>query len=275
MYNPLGVFTDEILGYANNTLATIHHKFAKQIWGDNNITAKLKNNQSHTNWQEGTYEVYIPTFDSPNYNLKYYRIAIKVLYEISDATKRQEAIKMTRRIQQPLGEVESELICLIAYKQDKPGIVKGFPHSTKKGFFTGVFVSGKRSPTLIWKRVIDHIANFVSKKLDGLMRSLKFETWMWKWLLSKNDNCFTMNVILKHFSLSIQQSVISLIKLFQHLCDKMRLVLGEIGVLNVALSKTCREIRDEIAVLQKALKVRVEREVQRDCLRVLGVIPYG
>lgn len=272
---PVDNFSHKILGHAQDTFAVIHERFLKPIWGDNRVTAKLKHNQSTVIWEDDVYEVYIPTFDSPNYNLKYYRIIIKILPEISNKTKREEAIKLTKRIRQPLGEVESELICLVAYKQDKPGIVKGFKHSTQKGYFTGVFVSSQRSPDLIWKRILDHVHNFIMKKLDGLMRALGFETWVWKWLLKKRDNCFNMSSILKRFSLSIRQSVFTFVKLIQHLCDREKQVLEDIGVQNVAFSKTTREIKEDIAVLQKALKLKIQQEVNCDLIRVLGEIPLG
>jgi len=277
LFNPksflLGTYTDKILGYANQTFATLHHKFLKEIWGDNKTTAKLHHNQCQTNWQNGTFEVYIPTRDNVNYNLSYYRIAIQVLPFNSNQTKKAEAYKLMKPLKQPLGEIESELLILIAPRQDRWGLVRGFKHRNKPGHFTAVFTN--RSPEIVWKRILDHVHNFIAKRLDGLMRALGFETWVWKWLLKKNDNCSNISRIIERFSFSIRQSVETFVRLIRHFTDKMRVVLGEIGVQNVALSKTTREIREEIQILQKALKMKIEQEVQVDCLKVFGAAGYG
>ena len=269
----LGDYTDKILQYANETFSVLHHKFLKQIWGDNKTTAKLRYNQCRTDWQKGFYEVYIPTRDSVHNNLAYYRIALQVLPAASNSTKREAARQLRQNMQKPLGVVESELLILIAPRQDRWGLVRGFKHDPKPGFFTAVFVN--RSPDIVWKRVLDCVHNFISKRLDGLMRALGFETWLWKWLLKKNDDCSNIINILERFSSLIRQSVETFVRLVRWFRDKMCVVLAEIGVQNVAFSKTAREIREEIAILQKALRVKVAEEVRRDCLRVFGYVPNG
>lgn len=272
----LGTYTDKILGYANETFSVLHHKFLKEIWGDNKTTAKLHHNQCRTDWQKGLYEIFIPTRDSVNSNLEYYHIAIKVLPEINNSTKREEAYRLSQDTERPLGVVESELLILIAPKVTcwVPGGVRGFKHlSPHKPYFTAVFVN--KSSEIVWKRVLDLIHNFISKRMDGLMRSLGFETWVWKWLLQKNDNCSNILRIVERFSFSIRQSVETFVRLIRYFTDKMKAVLSEIGVQNVALAKTCREIKDEIHILQKALKLKIEQEVQIDCLKVFGAASYG
>jgi len=107
------------------------------------------------------------------------------------------------------------------------------------------------------------------------MRSLGFETWVWKWLLKKNDNCSNILRIVEHFSFSIRQSLETFVRLIRWFRDKMKLLLGEIGVQNVALTKTIREIKDEIAVLRKALIVKVREEALQDIQRVVRWIPNG
>lgn len=269
-----GAFTDQLLGYANQTFSVLHHKFLKQIWGDNSTTAKLHHNQCRTDWQKGTYEIFIPTRDDPNMNLRYSRIAIQILPEISNDTKRIEAYRLQQDTEKPLGVLESELLILVAYRQTQVGIIKGFKHDQRKGYFTGIFVSRQRSPELIWKRILDHIINFFQKRLDGLMSSLGFETWVWKWL-QKKLSCSNMNAILEHFSLTIRQSIFTFLRLWQHLYDQMKLILGEIGVQNVAKFKTIRELKEELIVLQKALGVRIKQEVSRDIERLVQVCGYG
>lgn len=263
-----GSYTDQILQYANETFSVLHHKFLKEIWGDNKTTAKLHHNQCFTDWQKGVYEVFIPTRDNVEHNLSYYRIAIKVLPEISQETKLTEAQALSNLIKQPLGIVESELLILIAPRQNKWGLVRGFKHVNKPGYFTAVFVN--KSPEIVWKRVMAHILNFISKRLDGLMRALGFETWVWKWILSKR-NTYCSNIrIVEHYSYVIRQSFETLVLLYQHFKDKLRLVLGEIGAENVALAvlRPLKALRmDELArvftIVRETLGVQVVAKEDR------------
>ena len=223
----LGAYTDKILGYANETFSVLHRKFLKQIWGDNNYTAKLRNNQTTTDWQNGTYEVYIPTRDRADYNLSYYRIAIQILPEISEKTKHAEAYKLMKHLKEPAGDVESELLILIAPHQDRWGLVRAFKHINKRGYMTGIFVN--KSPEIIWKRILDHIANFIMKRIEGFMHKLGFETWVWRWLINKDSNLLYYNV-LERFSFVIRQSILTFFKLYSHLRDFMKLILRDIGL---------------------------------------------
>lgn len=276
-----GSYTDQILQYANNTFSVLHHKFLKRIWGDNSVTNKLHHNQVDNNWKEGRYEVYIPTRDNPEYNLSYYRIAIQVLPEISNETKRLEAYKLQEQKLKPLGNVESELLILIAPKVKRwvPGGVRGFKHLNKPGYFTAIFVN--KSPEIVWKRVLDHILNFINKRLEGLMVSLGFERWLWKWHSLQGHEDALLS-ILERFSFTIKQSFLTFQKLYSHLISKLKEVLCEIGVQNVAFHYTLQELRDkikesrdEITGLTQALQVKVKLEIERDCQRILRVNSHG
>jgi hypothetical protein len=227
---PFNQYKETILGYANQTFSTLHAKFLKEIWNDNKHTAKLHKNQCSTNWTTGTYEVYIPTRDSLEYNLRHYRIAIQILPEISNNSKHEEAYKLCQKQLEPLGDIDSELNIIIAPRQDKYGLVRGFKHRNKPGFFTGIFVNA--NPEIVWKRVLDMIANFIGKRLDGLMKKLGFEEWIWKWLQKKDSRL--LYYIVERFSYVIRQSIFTFFKLHQHLINAMKPVLEEIGDQNIA-----------------------------------------
>lgn len=274
MPTPLENFTDKIMGYANGTFSVLHARFLKQIWGNNSVTNKLHHNQIDNKWKEGRYEVYIPTRDNAEYNLSYYRIAIQVLPEISNETKRLEAYKLQEQKLKPLGNVESELLILIAPKVKRwvPGGVRGFKHLNKPGYFTAIFVN--KSPEIVWKRILDHILNFLNKRIEGLMQSLGFERWLWKWHQLKGHEDALL-YILERFSFTIKQSFLTLQKLHSHLTKKLKDVLSEIGAQNIAFKHTFQELRDEITILTRALKVKVKLEVERDCQRILRVNSHG
>lgn len=266
-----GEFTDKILQYANETFSVLHHKFLKDLWGDNRITAKLHHNQVQTDWPNGTYEVYIPTRDNAEYNLSYYRIAIQVLPEISNETKRLEAYKLQEQKLKPLGIVESELLILIAPKVKRwiPGGVRGFKHLNKPGYFTAIFVN--KSPEIIWKRILDHILNFLNKRIEGFMRSLGFETWLWKWHSLKGHEDALL-YILERFSFVIQQSFLTLQKLYYHLIKKLKDVLCEIGNQNIAKQavKPLKELN--AARLQRVFQLIRERLHVEVSIRNDGVL---
>jgi hypothetical protein len=260
-----GQFSDQLLGYANQTFSTLHHKFLKEIWGDNKTTNKLHNNQCFTNWQDGTYEVYIPTRDSLEYNLSYYRIAIKIQELNSNDSKHAEAYQLMNHIKEPLGAVESELLILIAPHQDRWGLVRGFKHRKVPGYFTAVFTN--TSPEIVWKRVLDHVGNFIQKRLDGIMKALELPVWLWKWAQNKTsewnhtegqpyhhifvdghsetvtppknerhhsleDKYLLYYRILENYSLVIRQSVLTFFEFYRHIRRQMVEVLKEIGIGN-------------------------------------------
>lgn len=271
---PFGEFTDQLLQHANTTFSTLHHKFLKEIWGDNNTTRKLHHNQVYTNWQEGTYECYIPTRDSTEFNLEFMRVAIQVQPLNSNDSKHQEAYKLAEPIKTPHGKIESELLILIAPHQDRWGLVKGFKHRNKPGYFTAVFTN--TSPDIIWKRVLDHITNFIQKRLDGLMKSLKIEPWIWKWHQQK-EHLSLYYSILEHFSFVIRQSAFTFLRLYQAFTKDMKLLLGEIGLQNTALEAihvleglTVPQLGRVFSKIRSGLNIGVEMD--GDALRVLQAV---
>ena len=274
-------FTDQILQHANETFSTLHHKFLKEIWGNNTTTNKLHSNQVFTDWQKGIYEVYIPTRDSVDYNLEYSRIAIQILPMISNETKHQEAYKLSNPIKTPLGKIESEFLILIAPRQHHWGLVKGFKHRNKKGYFTGIFVNA--SPDIIWKRVLDQITNFFEKRLNGLFDSLGFERWVWKWAQNKDISLYYR--VLERFSYVIQQSAFTFLRLWQHFIQKMKHVLNEIGIQNIAkqavkplLSLNPVDLQHAFTFIRADLKAKLEhssKTFRSDEIKLLQVLRNG
>jgi hypothetical protein len=275
-------FTDQILSHANTTFSTMHARFLKKIWGDNTTTKKLHSNQVFTDWQNGTYEAYIPTRDSVDNNLEYSRIAIQILPMVSNEEKYQEAYKLGNPIKLPHGKIESELLILIAPRQHHWGLVKGFKHRNKPGYFTGVFVNA--SPDIIWKRVLDHITNFFEKRLNGLMDSLKIERWVWKWSQQKENNMLYYR-ILEHFSYVIRQSAFTFLKLYQHFIQVQKAILNEIGIQSVAkqaikplLSLNPRDLQRAFCFIREDLKANLENtaiKFKPEELRLLEAIRHG
>lgn len=270
-----GAYTDEILQHANTTFSTLHARFLKKIWGDNCTTNKLHSNHTFTDWQNGIYECYIPTRDSVDYNLEFMRVAIQIQPLNSNDSKNQEAYHLAEPIKTPHGKIESELLILIAPHQDRWGLVRGFKHRNKPGYFTAVFTN--TSPDIIWKRVMDCVINFFKKRLDGLIKSLGFEPWIARWMAQKEDNSLYYS-ILEHFSFVIRQSFFTFVELIRSFTHTIKAVLGEIGIQNVALQAvhtleglnpaTLTRVFTEI---RKHLEVNLLPEIDKDAQRILEV----
>lgn len=272
-----GNFTDEILQHANTTFSTLHARFLKKIWGDNCTTNKLHSNQTYTDWQNGVYEIYIPTRDSVDYNLEFMRVAIQVQHLNSNDSKKQEAYRLAEPIKLPHGKIESELLILIAPHQDRWGLVKGFKHRNKPGYFTAVFTN--TSPDIIWKRVMDCVTNFFKKRLDGLMRSLNIADCNWKWTIGKRND-FISNIVIRDYSFPLRQTFLTFKNLIEHLLDGMKVVLGVIGEQNVALQAihvlkglSLSQLGRVFTQIRTGLNVEVS--LDRDALRVLEVCRRG
>jgi hypothetical protein len=270
---------DQILQHANTTFSTMHHKFLKQIWGDNATVAKLHHNQVYTDWQNGVYECYIPTRDSTEYNLEYLRVAIQIQPLNSNDTKYQDTYQLSKPIKEPHGKIESELLILIAPHQDRWGLVRGFKHRNKPGYFTAVFTN--TSPDIIWKRVLDLITNFIQKRLDGLMKALKIQPWLWKWHQQKEHKTLYYS-ILEKYSFVIRQSVFTFLELWRHFIKQVKLVLGEIGVQNVALKALSilqglnySQLGRVFSEIRASLNIEVTVPSNDEGLRYLEVLRHG
>lgn len=263
----MGNFIDKILEYAADTFSVMHTHFLKKIWGDNSITNKLHGNQVTFDPANGRYEVYIPTRDSVDNNLEYSRIAIQILPMVSNEEKHAEAYKLSVPIKEPLGKIESELLILIAPRQHHWGLVKGFKHRNKPGYFTCVFVN--KSPEIIWKRVLDQVTNFFEKRLNGLFDSLGIERWVWKWAQNKETSMLYYS-ILEHFSYVIRQSAFTFLELYRHLIKCMQKVLCEIGIQNMAKQavKPLLDLKPDIltrvfTVIREELRINLESSMNR------------
>jgi hypothetical protein len=260
------------LQIANETFSVLHHKFLKEIWGDNRTTHKLHYNQCQTDWQNGVYECYIPTRDSADFNLSHYCIAVKVLDCIDHETKKPEAYKLCERLKEPIENIESELLILIAPRQLRYGLVRGFKHRNLPGYFTAVIVNS--SPEIIWKRILCLIINFIQKRLAGFFEFLNIPAWIWKWHI-KNNHCSTIDTIIERFSYVLRQSFHTFIKLLDHLTGKLKEVLKEIGNQNVAkqalrplLDMKPADLQRVFSIIREELKINLEvcmwRELEWD-----------
>ena len=92
-------------------------------------------------------------------------------------------------------------------------------------------------------------------------------------MLQKDPNLLYYTI--ERFSFVIRQSVLTFAKLVQHLASKLRVFLHEVGVQNMALSHTFKEMRDIVSIFNEAIAKKVEMQVQSDYERLLYVTSHG
>lgn len=117
-------FSDTIIGYANTTFSPLYARVFKRYW-DNEFYARMKHSFFYSNFDFGLFEFYVPTFASPELNMKYSRIAIKVVPELDDEIYANAIEELrTRRVSDPRtfnrggppGQVTSESLFVVGRK---------------------------------------------------------------------------------------------------------------------------------------------------------------
>jgi hypothetical protein len=91
---PYGCFVDGILEYCNETFSTMYRHIFQKYWHNNTFMAKMPRNYCITDWKNGRYEVYIPTRDSADRNLQYFKISISIMEKVDYETARTETEAM-------------------------------------------------------------------------------------------------------------------------------------------------------------------------------------
>jgi len=72
-----GDYQQRVLNLFANCEAVMYPRVFKKHW-DNDLFARMRRNYYKTDWENATCEVYIPTFEDMESNMKYYRIIVKV-----------------------------------------------------------------------------------------------------------------------------------------------------------------------------------------------------
>jgi len=206
--------------------------------------ARMTRSYHTTEWNEGVYEVNIPTFvHLDGNNLGYSRIIIKVLPEIDTQTAHEQAIECFRHRADPAGVIDSELICLVAPRKSarawrrKEKLIRGFKQEPKPGYLTGVFIG---PPEICMLRIGKVVANFLKKRIKALLEKLKMEPWQCDY--KGEEHLYYTNVcsIIESFSYVIATSLRCLSHSLNWILMKMRGLKQEIGrqnVLKMAISK--------------------------------------
>jgi hypothetical protein len=192
----------------------------------------MSRNYVSTDWQNGQYEVYIPTRESLESNMQFFRIAIKVTSEVDNATARTLAQTLQKPQITPIGIIDSELQVIIAPKLKSRGFIRGFKHTKKPGYLTAVVVS--KIPEIAFKRILVLVAKFLEKRLDKLLERLDFQPWQLDYRENKTLYYTIMRSIIERYSHSIALTIKSFSHVLSWVKGKLRSILHEIGLQNMA-----------------------------------------
>lgn len=280
---PWGNYTDKILELANSTFATMYHKIFKQYWHDGKFTAKMSQNYTTTDWQNGIFETYIPTQDA-THGLSYYRIAIKIVESINSQTFKEEAQKLRTPLHFPPGQLDSELQIVISKRLDKWGFIRAFNHTRNKikGYQTNIYITNRREkasktsqggqrivtpPEVLWVKIIRSICEFLNKRITKLLEALHLKNWQ---VGAKDNNMLYYiicnSAILSRFSHSLRLTIQTLSHSLDYLLHKIWSIQEDIG--NQTLAKRAvKPLKDLTPVKLKEVFVYIRQELQKNLER--------
>jgi hypothetical protein len=280
---PFGTYTDKILELANSTFAPLYHKIFKHYWHDGSFMAKMTQNYTTTDWQNGIFETYIPTQDA-DHGLSYYRIAIKIVPAINNKTFHEEAQALRRPLHLPPGIIDSELQIVISQRLDKWGFIRAFNHTPQKtkGYLSAIYITNRREkasstcqggklivtpPEVLWVKITRGICEFLNKRITALLKALKLERWQ---IGAKDNNTLyytcIQSAIFSRYGHSLRLTVMSLSHTLDNLLHKIWSVQEDIG--NQSLAK--RAIKPLLGLSPDKLAevfVYIRQELQVDLKR--------
>ncbi len=161
-----GAYADEVLELAAEDFAPAHRHVFSYYW-NNSFEARMPCNYTKVFWDEGLLESYVPVIANSELNMRYLRIVIKVVPEISQSKAKELAVDLMRLRQRPNGRIDSESIFVISPKRN--GWIRGFRHVKLPGHQTCIIVN--RNPLeavrllkrLLWKFIESRILKMLRK----------------------------------------------------------------------------------------------------------------
>lgn len=293
---PFGEYVDKILGYANQTFATLYHTTYKKHWHNGTFYAKMTQNYTTTDWQNATFETYIPTQDA-THGLSYYRIAIKILPEIDNQTFHQEAEALRTPLHMPPGELNSEFQVIISPKLKKWGFIRSYRHRRdKKGYISNIYITktldkktGKSltiPPEVVWIKILRAISTFLDKRLHAFLEALNLHPWQTD---HKDNNTLYYiccnSAIVSRFSHSIRTSLSVMSEVLDRLLHKIWAIKEDIGNQSIAkhaikplLDLSPEKLADVFVYIRQELKDNLQKSAPKlnaQELRILKAVYHG
>lgn len=166
--------SEDIIGYANQTFAETYEKIFRNYWHDNRFIAASACNYNVNDPKNSRYQATFPTMNSPE-GTQYSNIIIKIVPSIDQQQAKALAEALHRSASKPAGNIDSELIVIVALQ--RRGWTHGFKHikSDKGGYLTSIFVAGDKGITSaneLWRKLLDKVViPFYECRLHKFMQS--------------------------------------------------------------------------------------------------------
>jgi len=163
---PFGAYADEVLEMIVDDFAPAYRYVFSRYW-NNSFEARVPCNYTKVFWDECLLETYIPVIAHSEMNLRYHRVVVKVVPEISQKEAKELAVDLMRQRQSPNGIVDSESIFIISPR--RKGWTHGFRHWKLRGYQTCIIVSKnpleaiKLMKRLLWKFIESRILGMLKK----------------------------------------------------------------------------------------------------------------
>ena len=227
--NSFGLFSNRVIELANHAFSPMYRRVFKKYW-DNSMFARMRRNYVHSDQRNGYYEIYIPTFESMESNMKYYRIAIQVVPELDSDVIRRETHKIRRKRITPVGTVDSELTCIVAQRRsDKAREKEEYFRGKHRyiGNMTGYFIH--YLPESIIKRILMVVTGFLENRLKALLSSFHLTPQLQRQHNPDTLYYSTITSIIEAISLSLANAVRCISHSFHWLKGKIKHILREVG----------------------------------------------
>ena len=232
-----GSYVDDLLGMANKSFSVMYNKIFKNHWHNNRFTANMARNYVHTDWQNGTYEIYMPTAPNPTYNLNYMRVAIKIVKPGTKEQLHQDAVELHKQKITPAGHVDSELLIVITPNQYHRGIIRGYKHHKQRGYLTAFIVT--KIPEIAMKRIFTLLATFYKRRTQQFLKALGVEA---PWKYDYNQFTSLYYTVIERYSYVMRLMLQSFSDSYEWFRSCIKLVFNEIGVQNMVKAQI-KELR--------------------------------
>ncbi|MEM4977194.1 MAG: hypothetical protein QXT64_07720 [Desulfurococcaceae archaeon] len=244
----------ELFGYV---FEPMYGEIFRRYWHDNRECAYMPKAYVRTEWKSNRFETYIPVITDAG-TMKYYRIAVKVVEEVDNKSKKQYWNELKKPLLTPNGQVSEETLVIVSQKRHGEEFVS--PDGKNRSFKT-VFIS--RVPEIAVKRVLCVLAKFLESRIKGMLDKLHIEVWQiantavtsFTYLYrSLHSIIYNTVTIIERLSSPIKRFICCISKSYDWLLKKVRELNSEIGRQDMIKSKIVFKTVKQLRGLVEAFK---------------------
>lgn len=272
---PYNMYKTRVLEALQTIFSPMYRNVWEQHW-NNCAFATMTCPYYFCDFEDGLYEVYVPTVVGGDNRMRYWRIVVQVYDEVDKETIERNQRVLTNPSIIPVGKVDSETICHLSRSTTKEhryklrclwnqggrrawfkGLLKGFKHSNKRGYFTPIIVY--ESPDIAVKRLLSLLVNFIRKRIEAFFKKLKLQPWMFSQYLQKKRDEALILILIERYSYTIRSITNSLLDTFDWLKNRLKDIYAEIGRQNVQKTKIqplIKELKQIINVYKRENSLR-------------------